>query len=303
MSEQELIFSFLIGLMIVSVGAMVLSGLQWQRINREVRIATAMRRLRGTSQPHVTVLLHAYNESITLTQILYVLKNTKYRMFDVVVIDDASMDKSSETVREFMKKYPKAPIQLLRRRKKTTVDQALKAGYRKSQRGQIVLTLSPDLPIDTSFIKRAVASQEGRAKWRVAVRRRLSSTLRISDIGAFLNDYFWQQEPQGFAYEAATFKRSTPTLIGPSEQLRVARNIVAITLLAAVLLAAFLAVGVQVLWYSWVIITAYGLTAVWLRYGAPLRDRLVLSLSIPLALFLIPATSMVRGFSQLTSRK
>jgi len=302
MNESELLFSFFIGLSIVAVGAVFLSVLQWRRIDRELLIAKTMRRLNKKNQPAVTVLVYAHNQQAHIERTLRALKNNRYHAFDVVVVDDDSDDQTSQIVKQFSTRYPKAPIQLLRRRTQTTTNQALQAGYKKSQRGSIVMTVIPGAPIDALMIKRTVASQNERESWRVSMREGLGGQLRISDIGIFLEKYYWQQSERVHAYAAPAFKRQTA--IAPTsayaDGITAAASILCFVFL---LIAAFYVVGMQALWYGWIIVTAYGLVAVWVRYGESLRDRLVLTLSIPLALFLIPTTSLVRGISQLYSRK
>lgn len=303
MSENELIFSFLIGLMVVALGTVLMSFMQWRRIQHEESVASALRRLRRKDLPVMTVLLYARNQQDTVEQSLRVLKNNKYPEYDIVVIDDGSGDETASIVRRFCAKYPQLPIRLLRRRSQTSVSEALRAGYRKSQKGSVVLVVTPDLKLDARVMKRAIAARGTSTMWRVALHEKLDDSFHLGDIGAFLEKYFWQSSQYARGYDKETFLRQHAALpIGVRSETDTAGalSVLCATLLIAGTIAAF---GPQALWYVWVIATAYGLAVIWLRYGESLRGRLVLTLSIPLALFLIPATSIVRGFSQLSSRK
>lgn len=303
MSEKELLFSILLGLIVVAVVAIILSVVQWRQITREAQVVTAMRRLRGKKQPSVTVLVYARNQQAHIEQMLRILKNNRYRACDIVVVDDASSDQTAAIVKRFCEVYPKAAIRLFRRRRQTSVSEALRAGYKKSQKGSIVLVMTPDLPLDTQIVKCAVASRGEGGSWRTPVRKGLHAALQLGDVGVFLERYVWQSAQCVRVYDAKMFLKGRIVL--PSGIQHEADYVGALSVLfSVVLIAGSIAFfGVQAFWYVWVIVTAYGLATAWLRYGESIRDRLVITLSIPLALFLIPATSIVRGFSQLDVRK
>lgn len=303
MSETALIISFLIGLLIVAAGAIVLSVLQIRRIAFEEVLKRRMRRLRGTLQPTVTVLVYARQRGNEVEATLQALRKNRYRNVDIVVVDDASTDETAAVVKAFSARYPKVAIQLLRRRTLTTVSAALQAGYRKSQRGSLVLVVSAGMIVPTSHIKRAVASCRSRAAWRVPLDTRLDAQLDLVTIGHFLKMNYWQGGNASSLYEARYFMQAETHDIMMDDGWALARAIVGSVALVTLLAWAMMSFGFIVLWYVWMLVTAYGLVAVWLRYGQAIRDRLVLTFTLPLALFLIPLTSIMRGISQLPVRK
>lgn len=303
MSEQELLFSFLIGLSTVSLVAVGMSVLQWRRINYEAKIADSLRRLRGKKLPTMTVLVYARNQQDRIEQTLRTLRNNRYRSYDIVVIDDASDDATATVVRAFCARYSSATVRLLRRRKQTSVEGALRAGYRKSKKGSIVLVVTPDLTLDARVMKRTAAAQSTKGVWRIAVHERLGDTFHLGDIGTLLENYFWQVGPYARAYSKAMFLERHAALPAGIRGDTDTRGALGVLLAVGIIAGTVTLLGVQAFWYAWLVVTAYGLMVVWVRYGETLRDRLILTLSIPLALFLIPATSIVRGISQLSSRK
>ncbi len=303
MSETELIISFLIGLLIVAAGTIVLSVLQFKRVAFDEVVEKQMRKLRGKKQPAVTVLLYLRGEVDDIINALQAIRKNKYGNFDVVLIDDGVQVGIRSEVREFQNKYPLFALRQVRRRRYTTVADALQAGYRKSKRGAIVLVVTPDMVLPASYIKRAVASQDGREVWRVQLNWQLREQLDLMSIGRLLTMNYWQNTHSPRLYEAHYFTREAPQDIALIDSWSLARAIVGSCTLIAVLGLSIAAFGLITVWYIWLLVVAYGLVAVWLRYGQTMRDRWVLTFTLPIAIFLIPPTSIMRGFSQLSVRK
>lgn len=304
MNEALLLYGFFVGIMVVALACMVLSGLQLLALRRNQETKRAMRRLRGNNQPTVTVLVYVRNQQAHVVKTLAALRRNHYHAFDVVVVDDASSDASARVARGFAVQYPAMALHVLRRRQFTTTQAALQAGYRKSRRGSIVLVVTPNLMIDPAFIKRTVAARRNTPTWRAgASEKGLSSELTLGDIGHVLERNYWQLRDSGKAYAARSFLRKRPGISHLVNYQGGIRAFVGVLLIAIGAAGAWLAFGVTIFWYLWVVVTAYGLAAIWLRYGVSLRDRLILTLSVPLALFLVPVAGSMREISQRFARK
>lgn len=303
MSEQELMFSVLIGIITASVMVIILSFVQWYRVRSDEIITTRMRHLRGKRQPTVTVLVYVRNQAIYIERTLRSLRNNRYHAFDAVVVNDASEDNTSKIVKQFCVQFPDAPIQVLRRQKVTTMSQALRAGYRKSKKGSIVITITPDQLINEQFIKRTVAQQTTTGRWQVRLKRTFGGKVYLSDLGERLEQYLWHQESRARAYTSSVFlkKHTNPTAGIRNEVDTIgALSVLTALLCITVPIATF---GTQALWYVWIIAVAYSITVVWMRFDEHPRDKSVVTFALPLAIFLVPITSIMRGIFQPSVRK
>ena len=97
------------------------------------------------SLPFVSVVIPAYNASSEIVNVLGSLKQSNYPLFEIIVIDDGSIDNTVDLVEEELKDFTrKVIIKLSTNQGKVS---ALNSGISIAQ-GEIVFTLDADTIID-----------------------------------------------------------------------------------------------------------------------------------------------------------
>ncbi len=285
----ELIFLCL-GL-VVLVSIIILVCVHLFHIFEEPAIQSKMRKLRKSSQPWVTVLVHAYNSEDTIEATLKALLKSHYYNYDIVVVDDCSKDTTSTIIKNFINTHKKNSITLLKRRVKRTSKEALKAGYQKSKRGKVVIVMKAGTLISSSFIKRSVAIKAERQQASVRVNKPISYS-SLSDIITSLENIFWHRSQKVLISDAKYIQSITsqPTY-----------SFVGVIALLSIIFASLVFNEAIILWYSWLLVTSYMFAVLWLkdeRVGAKFQ----LTFAAISALFLLPVASLFQGFSQFSKR-
>lgn len=108
----------------------------------------------------LSIVLPTYNEydniKILIPEIEDAFRNV---MFEIIVVDDDSPDKTGEFVQELNREY--GNIRLIRRTKKTGIGSALRDGYNYAE-GEIILSSDADLSFSVKdMVKLANMIQEG----------------------------------------------------------------------------------------------------------------------------------------------
>ncbi len=88
----------------------------------------------------VSILIAAYNEEMVIARTINTLKQTRYRHFEVIVIDDASSDKTLEILRRLEKGWSRLRVFS---QPKGGKSEALNLGIKKAN-GQYIVTLDAD---------------------------------------------------------------------------------------------------------------------------------------------------------------
>ena len=107
-------------------------------------------------KPTVSVLIAAHNEELSIVRCLDSVLNSSYRKLEVIVIDDASKDKTRSLVRQYIKAHPKKNVRLRFRRKNGGKGEALNHALRSGVSGELVMTLDADSLIHKESIANAV---------------------------------------------------------------------------------------------------------------------------------------------------
>lgn len=100
-----------------------------------------------TSPKNVSIVVPAYNEEATIKEVLLKLLNLDY-VQQIVVVDDASADKTGEIVQAFDDER----IDYIRHQKNAGKTAALKTGF-KAVKGEITIIQDADLEYDPDEIK------------------------------------------------------------------------------------------------------------------------------------------------------
>ena len=114
----------------------------------DVRSFKAMhaKKRRARRNALVTILIPAHNEEKSLTRCLDSVRRSSVRDLEIIVIDDASTDRTWEILNEYVRKHPdfNRPIRPLRCIKNVGKAGALNYALRRGIKGEFVMTLDAD---------------------------------------------------------------------------------------------------------------------------------------------------------------
>jgi glycosyltransferase involved in cell wall biosynthesis len=102
----------------------------------------------------VSVIVPAYNEARHISRCLDSLLRQDFDSFEVVVVDDGSVDGTSEVVKQYVLRYP-GKVRLLRLRKNVGAGNARNIGALYA-RGKVIAFLDADMEFTADFISKLV---------------------------------------------------------------------------------------------------------------------------------------------------
>ncbi|MFZ1301231.1 MAG: glycosyltransferase [Candidatus Microsaccharimonas sp.] len=243
------------------------------------------------TQPQVTVLVYARNSESLIDGTLRSLLDSRYDRYDIVIIDDRSTDATKQQVQKYLSNKQKVPITYLRRRVRSSTQRALLAGYMKSHRGEVVVTLRAGAIVGLSFLKQAVATKANRNQVVIRLPKSIQQA-SLTDIIQTLNLFIWRSSYKAQVSDA----RHIMEIHEP-----VNASFLAAILLLGVLFASITSGEAVLLWYGWLLVTGYVFAMIWLHEEG-LKTKIGLTFSAIPAFFLLPIASLVTGFSQLRFR-
>lgn len=266
------------GLAIILLGFVILASAdimrraagQIIRMRRFVQLRTTMRHLRRPVQPWVTVIIYGKRDDAHYDASFRSVRRNRYHAYDIVTVG------------------PRA--------------KTYQTAYRKSKRGKLVIYLPAGQVIDRNLIKRAVALHITQREWRVAVEPLPTRVYGLLGILQELRDMIWGRPMvvEASISAALRYKKIPDSHAVYSQKvIPAAHHVIAVLLIAI----AVWYEGLDVLWYIWVIVTAYLLVLIWLRYETTPSERWKLSFVVPSALFLLPVSSIIMDLFQLFTRK
>ncbi|OGL30635.1 hypothetical protein A3D14_03485 [Candidatus Saccharibacteria bacterium RIFCSPHIGHO2_02_FULL_47_12] len=132
-----------------TVGANLYDIKQYRRLRR------VPKRFR-TKRPLVSVLIPAHNEEKGIVRCLDSVRKNTYRKIEIIVINDASKDKTSDLVADYICRYPRMSISLINLRKNLGKAGALNRALRRQASGNLIMTLDADSVLHRRAIKRSV---------------------------------------------------------------------------------------------------------------------------------------------------
>lgn len=101
----------------------------------------------------ISVIVPAYNEEKTISQVMDRLLKDVHDLHEIIVIDDGSIDQTGDICRQYSERYPIVHYHLQPRNMGKT--EALKEGFRQST-GEIVIVQDADLEYDPEEINAVV---------------------------------------------------------------------------------------------------------------------------------------------------
>jgi biofilm PGA synthesis N-glycosyltransferase PgaC len=107
--------------------------------------------------PLVSVLVPAHNEEKVVARCLESLIRSTYDRIEILVVDDASSDKTPKVVRKFIKEHKDFTIRLIRQKENTGKGGALNNALRDHAKGELAMTLDADSMVASTAITNAVS--------------------------------------------------------------------------------------------------------------------------------------------------
>lgn len=106
--------------------------------------------------PKVSIVISAHNEEKVIERTLKSLQKVKYPHLQVVIMDDASVDRTANIVLKFATEHPK--FDLIIRHKKNNVGKgrALNAAIQRYAKGDLIMTLDADCILHPMAVRNAV---------------------------------------------------------------------------------------------------------------------------------------------------
>ncbi len=105
----------------------------------------------------VTVLVPAHNEELSIIRCLDSIRKSTYRKLQILVVDDASTDRTGQLVRWYIAAHPYRNIELLRLPKNLGKAAALNYALSHATRGEFTMTLDADSILGKEAVANAMA--------------------------------------------------------------------------------------------------------------------------------------------------
>ncbi len=153
LSEGMLFFIAGIALIIIFLASMYDLRLVARRKYLREIVAT----LPKSRQLHVTVLVRAKNNAATIEACLHSISLSNYKNYDIVVVDNVSVDTTKQVMASYKQKHPTLAVTFFGKQKASNQLLALQQGYEKSQKGDVVLVLDATSTIAPTLLGECIA--------------------------------------------------------------------------------------------------------------------------------------------------
>lgn len=151
-SAEWLLAIFIVAALLITLLA---SAYDIRQIRQNKLLRSIKLRLRKPNQPFITVLVYANNSADSIGSCIKSIQKSYYWHYDIVVIDCASTDSTRAIVRSFIKIHPKLALRLYAKRGRNNKINALRRGYYKSKRGDLILSIDASNMIPRTLLKEA----------------------------------------------------------------------------------------------------------------------------------------------------
>jgi biofilm PGA synthesis N-glycosyltransferase PgaC len=146
----------------------------------QFRRQKAMKNQRSHSrQPLVSVLVPAYNEESGVIGCLESIRKNTYRKLQIIVIDNASADKTNQLVMQYICDHPNRNISLLTMSSNLGKSGALNYALQRYAHGDLIMTLDGDSILHKNAISRAVSYFKDEKVVGVAANVRVMDSLTV----------------------------------------------------------------------------------------------------------------------------
>lgn len=107
--------------------------------------------------PKIGIIIYTNNNEATIEASLMALRSTRLRSLEVIIVDNASSDNTTNKIRQFIKRYPKFQVTTIFKRKHTPRHEAVLYAQKKMQSKYIlVVTALHKISKDTVYELRKV---------------------------------------------------------------------------------------------------------------------------------------------------
>lgn len=108
-------------------------------------------------RPLISIIIPAYNEEKVIKRCLDSIAKSRYRKFEVVVVDDRSSDNTTKIAKEFIKNHPKKQIYVIKKHKNGGRGAAINTGYKRYAKGELIMALDADCVLMPNTLSNAVS--------------------------------------------------------------------------------------------------------------------------------------------------
>jgi glycosyltransferase involved in cell wall biosynthesis len=150
-----LIPEIVLGLFLIYAFVVVLAANVYD-IRQTIRRKTLLQlqpKFRRAIKPTISVIIYAQNNADTIKNCLDSIRRNRYKNVDTVIVDNKSTDDTSVVVRSYIQKYPTLHVRLFSKKQIVKKLDVLAQGYRKSQKGDLVLVLDASSIITKTLLK------------------------------------------------------------------------------------------------------------------------------------------------------
>jgi glycosyltransferase involved in cell wall biosynthesis len=119
----------------------------------------------STLTPLVSIIIPSYNSSILIERYLRLVLNTDYTDFEVIVVDDCSMDSNLKLVEDFSRRD--ARLKLVRKDNRSGPSATCNVGINVAK-GMYIAFLETDVEIEPTWLKEIIKVLESDKSIRAA---------------------------------------------------------------------------------------------------------------------------------------
>lgn len=281
-------------------------------------------------RPHVTVLVALRDQSDAVDNCLRSVRRTRYRRYDIVVYAASRVSADTKrAARNLVTKKTKVYIA----RKPVDEQTLVQRAFERSQRGEMVLLLEATHTIESSTLNQAVELLGRKDVTSVVMGRRIMPAIGFSEMIDAI--YYLSQRMVQKALSAAKVGRATTLRSGRLYSSRLVKHptghrpefdaqtivnrtedheqlwqlalklIASVSLLALILYAGWQAAYMQkpeLLSLLWVVGVVWIGVTIWLDDMLPWRDRLGLTICLPIGCFVVAVGMTIRSSVKLLRR-
>jgi len=220
---------------------------------------------------HVTILLYCDTAERTIETCLQRIAKSNYADYDVVAINNVSADGTKRVFKKYQAEQDATNARFYNKRKKTSKYQALRDGYRRSKKGELVLVLDANDAVPITFTSLAMEFR----KLAVVLRQKSLAVLHMTRNTVDMPS-MW--------YERVTFKKPPST---PRRSMKVVN--VGVVMCALFFMTYFIVIAAwlessQMLTLSWLAVTVGCFIMVWADDIA-MKKKFALFVVAPLVYF------------------
>jgi cellulose synthase/poly-beta-1,6-N-acetylglucosamine synthase-like glycosyltransferase len=124
---------------------------------KKVEQASLIARSRRPRRALVSVIVPAHNEEMSIEKCLDSIRNSSYKVVEIIVHNDNSTDDTARIVRSYRSRYPKLRLRLVNRRHQAGKGNGVSYCIKRYAKGKYVMTLDADTALDSKAIENAVS--------------------------------------------------------------------------------------------------------------------------------------------------